>query len=163
LLLVAGIDTTWSSIGSALWHLATHPEDQARLRAEPELMDCAIEEFLRFYSPVTMARYVVDDTEFGGCPMKRGEKVLMAFPAGNRDPAHFDRADEFVIDRQLNRHFAFGSGIHRCLGSNLARMELRVAIERFLARVPTFELTDPGAVSWTGGQVRGPRAVPVAW
>ena len=95
--------------------------------------------------------------------MKRGEKVLMAFPAGNRDPAHFDRADEFVTDRQLNRHFAFGSGIHRCLGSNLARMELRVAIERFLARVPTFELTDPGAVSWTGGQVRGPRAVPVAW
>ena len=163
LLLLAGIDTTWSSIGSSLYHLASHPEDQARLRAEPELMTTAIEELLRFYSPVTMARYVAEDTEYAGCPMKKGDKILMAFPAGNRDPEHFERPDEFIIDRQRNRHFAFGSGIHRCLGSNLARMELRVAIERFLDRIPTFELTDPGAVTWSGGQVRGPRRVPVRW
>ncbi len=163
LLLLAGIDTTWSSIGSSLYHLASHPEDQQRLRDEPDLMASAIEEFLRFYSPVTMARYVAEDTEFAGCPMKRGDKILMAFPAGNRDPEHFERPDEFVIDRQRNRHFAFGSGIHRCLGSNLARMELRVAIERFLDRIPTFELADPGAVTWSGGQVRGPRRVPVRW
>ena len=163
LLLLAGIDTTWSSIGSSLYHLASHPEDQQRLRDEPELMASAVEEFLRFYSPVTMARYVAEDTEFAGCPMKRGDKILMAFPAGNRDPEHFERPDEFVIDRQRNRHFAFGSGIHRCLGSNLARMELRVAIERFLDRIPTFELADPGAVTWSGGQVRGPRRVPVRW
>jgi hypothetical protein len=163
LLLLAGIDTTWSSIGSSLYHLATHPEDQQRLRDEPELMTSAVEEFLRFYSPVTMARYVAEDTEFNGCPMSKGDKILMAFPAGNRDPEHFDRPDEFIIDRQRNRHFAFGSGIHRCLGSNLARMELRVAIERFLDRIPTFELTDPDAVSWSGGQVRGPRRVPVRW
>jgi len=163
LLLLAGIDTTWSSIGSGLYHLASHPEDQARLRAEPELMTSAIEEILRFYSPVTMARYVAEDTEFNGCPMRKGDKILMAFPAGNRDPEHFDRPDEFVIDRQRNRHFAFGSGIHRCLGSNLARMELRVAIERFLDRIPTFELADPAAVTWSGGQVRGPRSVPVRW
>ncbi|HEX5367365.1 MAG TPA: cytochrome P450 [Acidimicrobiales bacterium] len=163
LLLLAGIDTTWSAIGSSLLHLASHPGDQARLRAEPELMATAVEEFLRFYSPVTMARYVAEDTELNGCPMKRGDKVLMAFPAGNRDPEHFDRPDEFVIDRQRNRHFAFGSGIHRCLGSNLARMEVRVAIERFLDRIPTFELEDAGGVVWSGGQVRGPRAVPVRW
>jgi len=163
LLLLAGIDTTWSSIGSSLYHLASHPEDQARLRAEPELMTSAVEELLRFYSPVTMARYVAEDTEYAGCPMKKGDKVLMAFPAGNRDPEHFDRPDEFVIDRQRNRHFAFGSGIHRCLGSNLARMELRVSIERFLDRIPTFELADPAAVTWSGGQVRGPRSVPVRW
>jgi cytochrome P450 len=163
LLLLAGIDTTWSGIGSSLWHLATHPDDQARLRAEPELMPNAIEECLRFYSPVTMARYVVDDTEFNGCPMQRGDKILMAFPAGNRDPQHFDRPDEFVIDRQRNRHFAFGSGIHRCLGSNLARMEMFVALERFLDRIPTFEIADPDAVAWSGGQVRGPRTVPVRW
>jgi len=163
LLLLAGIDTTWSSIGSSLYHLASHPEDQQRLRDEPELMTSAVEELLRFYSPVTMARYVAEDTEFAGCPMKKGDKVLMAFPAGNRDPEHFDRPDEFIIDRQRNRHFAFGSGIHRCLGSNLARMELRVAIERFLDRIPTFELSDPQAVTWTGGQVRGPRRVPVRW
>ncbi len=162
LLLIAGIDTTWSAIGSSIWHLATHPEDQARLRAEPELIDSAVEEFLRMYSPVTMAREVLDDIELDGCPMKAGDKVLMSYPAGNRDPNHFEHPDEFVIDRQRNRHFAFGSGIHRCLGSNLARMELKVAIEEFL-RVPTFELSDPDAVTWTGGQVRGPRTIPIRW
>ncbi len=161
LLLIAGIDTTWSNIGSALLHLATHPEDQQRLRDEPELMPMAVEEFLRFYSPVTMARYVTEDTEFNGCPMQEGDKVLMAFPAGNHDPAMFEDADRFIIDRAKNRHFAFGSGIHRCLGSNLARMEVRVAVEVFLERIPTFELADPDAVFWNGGQVRGPRRVPI--
>jgi cytochrome P450 len=163
LLLLAGIDTTWSAIGSSLWHLATHPEDQARLRAEPELMTTAVEEFLRYYSPVTMARYVPEDIDFEGCPMRKGDKVLMTFPAGNRDPKMFEDADAFVIDRARNRHFAFGSGIHRCLGSNLARMELRVALEEWLRRVPTFDLADPDAVTWTGGQVRGPRRLPVRW
>ena len=163
LLLLAGIDTTWSAIGSALWHLASHPEDQRRLREDPSLMPTAVEEVLRFYSPVTMARYVAADTEVAGCPMKAGDKVLMHFPRGTREPEVFDRADEFVIDRARNRHFAFGSGIHRCLGSNLARMELRVALERFLARIPFFELSDPEAVTWSAGQVRGPRRVPVNW
>jgi hypothetical protein len=163
LLLLAGIDTTWSALGSSLWHLATHPDDQARLRAEPELLDTAIEEFLRFYSPVTMAREVLADVEAVGCPMHAGDKVLMSFPAANRDPAHFDDPDRFVIDRQHNRHIAFGKGIHRCLGSNLARMELKVALEEWLARIPTFEIVDPDAVTWTGGQVRGPRTIPVRW
>ncbi len=163
LLLLAGIDTTWSAIGSGLWHLAAHPEDQRRLREEPDLMPVAIEEILRFYSPVTMARYVSSEVEVGGCPMQVGDKVLMNFPAANRDPAVFDDPDEFVIDRARNRHVAFGSGIHRCLGSNLARMELRVAIEEWLDRVPTFELADPDAVIWTGGQVRGPRRLPIRW
>jgi cytochrome P450 len=161
LLLIAGIDTTWSNIGSALLHLASHPQDQQRLRDEPELMPMAVEEFLRFYSPVTMARYVTEDTEFKGCPMQEGDKVLMAFPAGNHDPEMFEDADRFIIDRAKNRHFAFGSGIHRCLGSNLARMEIRVAVEVFLERIPTFELADPDAVFWNGGQVRGPRRVPI--
>ena len=161
LLLIAGIDTTWSNIGSALLHLASHPEDQQRLRDEPELMPMAVEEFLRYYSPVTMARYVTEDTEFNGCPMQEGDKVLMAFPAGNHDPEMFEDADRFIIDRAKNRHFAFGSGIHRCLGSNLARMEIRVAVETFLERIPTFELADPDAVFWNGGQVRGPRRVPI--
>jgi cytochrome P450 len=161
LLLIAGIDTTWSAIGSSLWHLATHPEDQQRLRDDPSLLPSAIEEFLRVYSPVTMARYVTEDTEFNGCPMKEGDKILMAFPAGNRDPELFEDPEDIRIDRQKNRHFAFGSGIHRCLGSNLARMEMKVAIETFLEKVPTFEIADPDAVTWTGGQVRGPRCVPL--
>jgi cytochrome P450 len=161
LLLVAGIDTTWSSIGSTMWHLATHPDDRRRLIAEPDLMPTAIEEFLRAYAPVTMARRLSHDVEFKGCPMKAGDRILMNFPAANRDPEAFPDADKVVLDRQLNRHVAFGAGIHRCAGSNLARMELRVAIETFLARIPEFSIAEGGAVTWAGGQVRGPRQVPI--
>ena len=144
LLLIAGIDTTWSSIGSTMWHLATHPDDRRRLVAEPELMPTAIEEFLRAYAPVTMARRLIEDTEYKGCPMKAGERVLMNFPAANRDPEVFVDADKVILDRQQNRHLAFGAGIHRCAGSNLARMELRVAVEEWLAVMPEFEVTDHG-------------------
>jgi len=161
LILVAGIDTTWSAIGSSLWHLATHPDDLARLVNEPELMPVAVEEFLRFYAPVTMARLVKEDYDFHGCPMKKDDWILLGFPAANRDPEVFDRADEFIIDREVNRHAAFGLGIHRCVGSNLARLELRVAIETFIARYPKFTLADPSAVTWAPGQVRGPRDLPI--
>ena len=138
LLLIAGIDTTWSGIGSSLWHLATHPEDRQRLRCEPELIPTAIEELLRAYSPVTMARIVNDDTEVNGACMHAGERILLSFPAANRDPEAFPDADKVIIDRAVNRHVAFGVGIHRCAGSNLARMELRVALEEWLARIPEF-------------------------
>jgi cytochrome P450 len=161
LMLVAGIDTTWSSIGSALWHLASHPDDLRRLVDEPELIPNAIEEFLRAYAPVTMARVATQDTMLGDREVKQGERVMLTFPAANRDPAVFENPDEVIIDRQHNRHIAFGSGIHRCAGSNLARMEMQVAIEEFLRMVPEFELTDPDAVTWAGGQVRGPRNLPV--
>lgn len=161
LLLLAGIDTTWSSISAGLLHLATNPDDRERLLAEPQLLDSAIEEFLRAYSPVTMARIVAtDDAEIGGCPVGNGDKVYLPFGAGNRDPAKFDRPDEVIIDRAHNRHFAFGIGIHRCLGSNLARMELKVALEEWLARFPNFELASelgPDVAEWDGYQIRGPR------
>jgi hypothetical protein len=163
LVLIAGIDTTWSAIGSTLWHLARYPDEAARLVAEPELMPSAVEEFLRVYSPVTMARIVTADAEFKGSSMAAGDKVLMNFPSANRDPAAFDRADEVVLDRAHNRHIAFGTGIHRCAGSNLARMELRVAVEEWLARIPKFRLTDDAVVTWAGGQVRGPRSIPVVF
>jgi cytochrome P450 len=159
LLLIAGIDTTWSAIGSSLWHLAQHPDDLARLTSDPDVMIYAIEEFLRHYAPVTMARLVAEDYEFHGCPMKANEWVLLPFPAANRDPDVFDDAGTFVVDRLENRHAAFGLGIHRCLGSNLARLELRVAIEEFIARFPRFELA--GEVTWSVGQIRGPRVLPV--
>jgi cytochrome P450 len=162
LLLVAGIDTTWSAIGSSLWHLATHDDDRRRLVADSSLMTTAIEEFLRAYAPVTMARLVAQDHDFHGCPMKKDEWVLLPFPAANLDPAEFADADKVLIDRQENRHAAFGLGIHRCLGSNLARLELRVAVEEFIARFPEFELdgtTD--VVVWSVGQIRGPRRLPV--
>src|SRR6476620_11368747 len=127
LLLIAGIDTTWSAIGSSLWHLANTPADRDRLIAEPELMPSAIEEFLRAYSPVTMAREVMRETTISGCPVRPGNMVLLSFPTANRDPAMFPDADKVVIDRKENRHAAFGLGIHRCVGSNLARMEMQVA------------------------------------
>ena len=161
LLLVAGIDTTWSSISSSLLHFATHPEDRARMRAEPELWPAAVEEMLRFYAPVTMARKVTEPVEIGGVEMTPGDKVLLNFPAANRDPAAFERPDEVVLDRKRNRHIAFGVGIHRCAGSNLARMEMQVALRTWFDRIGEFELTDPDAVVWAGGQVRGPRTVPV--
>ena len=163
LVLVAGVDTTWSSIGSALWHLATHTEDRKRLVAEPSLLPAAIEELLRAYSPVTMARFVTEDTTYGDVVMRAGDRLLMSFPAANRDPRAFPDADQVIIDREINRHVAFGVGIHRCAGSNLARMELRVALEEWLDRIPEFKLEDPDAVTWAGGQVRGPRQLPVVF
>ena len=161
LLLIAGIDTTWSSIGAALWHLARTPADRRRLVAEPGLLPTAVEEFLRFYAPVTMARQVRRDGEIAGCPVKAGEMVLLAFPAANRDPAAFPDPDKLILDRQDNRHATFGLGIHRCAGSNLARMELQVALEEWLKRIPEFSLDEASPVTWSAGQVRGPRTVPV--
>lgn len=161
-LLLGGIDTTWSSIGAALFHLGTHPDDLATLTSRPELIDTAIEEFLRFYSPVTIARVIKDDAEVAGCPVEAGHRLLLAYPSANRDPAHFEQPDEVILDRQRNRHMAFGIGIHRCLGSNLARMEMKVALQTWLQRFPRFELAvDPSEIVWSIGPVRGPRRVPL--
>ncbi|HEU5416679.1 MAG TPA: cytochrome P450 [Streptosporangiaceae bacterium] len=161
LLLIAGIDTTWSAIGASLWHLARNPADRERLVADPGLLPTAMEEFLRAYAPVTMARLVKEDMSWRGVDMKADDWILLSFPAANRDPAQFEQAAEVVIDREVNRHAAFGLGIHRCLGSHLARMELRVALEVWLARIPAFSLPDPAAVSWSAGQIRGPRVLPI--
>jgi len=162
LLLIAGIDTTWSAIGASLWHLAKTPSDRDRLIAEPELLPTAIQEFLRIYAPVTMARLVKQDMEWHGVEMKAEDWVLLSFPSANRDPEQFERSGEVVIDRKVNRHAAFGLGIHRCLGSHLARMELRVALEVWLERLPVFSLAYPLQVTWAAGQVRGPRALPLS-
>jgi len=161
LLLIAGIDTTWSAIGASLWHLASHPEDRERLVAEPDLLPTATEELLRAYAPVTMARLVKHDMQWNGHSMKQDDWILLSFPAANRDPEVFDEAHEVVIDREDNRHAAFGLGIHRCVGSHLARMELRVALDVWLHAFPTFHLDDPDAVVWASGQVRGPRKLPL--
>jgi cytochrome P450 len=163
LLLVAGIDTTWSSIGSALWHLATHPADRQRLVEEPELLPTAVEELLRVYAPVTMGRLAIEDVTVNGVTIPTGSRVLMNFPAANRDPEHFPDPDTVVLDRAHNRHVAFGIGIHRCAGSNLARMEMQVALSAFLERIPEFHLDDSGPVTWAGGQVRGPRTLPLTF
>jgi cytochrome P450 len=172
LLMVAGIDTTWSSIGSALWHLATHADNRRRLVKEPDLLPTAVEELLRVYSPVTMGRLAIEDVTIDGVTIPAGSRVLMNFPAANRDPAQFPDPDTVAIDRAHNRHVAFGIGIHRCAGSNLARMEMQVALSVFLERIPEFHLDDTreihlpdgtrtSGVTWCGGQVRGPRTLPL--
>jgi cytochrome P450 len=161
LLLIAGIDTTWSAIGASLWHLAKTPGDRKRLVAEPGLMPTAVEELLRAYSPVTMAREVLKEATVSGCPVKPGNMVLLSFPAANRDPTVFPDADKVQLDRKENRHAAFGLGIHRCVGSNLARMEMTVALEEWLKRIPEFRLDPAGVVTWSQGTVRGPRQLPL--
>jgi cytochrome P450 len=158
LLLIAGIDTTWSAIGSALWHLGTHPEDRRRLVTGEAEWALAIEELLRAYAPVTMARVVREEIQIGDVVMQPGDWTLLPFPAANRDPEMFDRADEVLIDREQNRHAAFGLGIHRCIGSNLARLELTVAVQEFLREFPEYSVE--GDVVWSIGQVRGPRELP---
>jgi hypothetical protein len=122
-----------------------------------------VEELLRAYSPVTMGRVVTEEVSFGGVKMQPGDRVLLNFPGANRDPEAFPDAGQVIIDRQHNRHIAFGVGIHRCAGSNLARMEMNVALSVFLERIPEFSLEDPAAVTWAGGQVRGPRRLPIAF
>lgn len=160
-ILLAGGDTTWSGIGAAIWHLAVHDDDRRRLVAEPHLLGSAIEEFLRAYAPVTMAREIAKETTLGGCTFEQGQMVLMTFPAANRDPAMFADPDKVLIDRNPNRHAAFGLGIHRCLGEHLARMKMTVAVEELLRRIPEFRLA--GEVVWSAGTVRGPRRLPIAF
>lgn len=166
LLLIAGIDTTWSSIGSSLNYLATHAEDRRRLvdaldDPDSTLWATAIEEFLRAFAPVALARRVTQDTEVAGQPVCAGEQVLLTFGAANRDPDVFDQPDNVVIDREFNRHYAFGVGIHRCLGSNLARMELRVGLQAFLRRIPEFSLKPGGRLRYGGGPIRGPKELEI--
>ena len=116
---------------------------------------------LRAYAPVTRARVADEYAEMSGCPVAAGERVFLPFGASNRDPEMCEDPDEVGIDRQENRHVAFGIGIHRCLGSNLARMELVVAMEEWLKRFPEFSSAEGADVQWGGTQVRGPRSVPI--
>jgi cytochrome P450 len=165
LLLIAGIDTTWSALGTSLWHLARTPSDWQRLREDPALVPTAVEELLRAFAPTTVARVVKADTEVGGHTLREGEMVLVPFPSANRDAAEFPDPEDVVLDRQQNRHVAFGVGVHRCLGAGLARMEMRVALEGLLARAEALELVDEAAIRWKTGPIRGPEAVParVRW
>ena len=162
-LIVAGIDTTWDTLAASLWYLARHPEDQKLLRSEPERLPVAVEEFLRVFAPVAIGRVVTADTEFRGQQFRQGEMVLIPFPSANRDAGEFPEPDRVVLDRQPNRHFGFGAGIHRCVGANLARMELSVALREFLRLVPPFQLDDETAVDWCVGHIRGPRHVPLVF
>jgi cytochrome P450 len=149
LLFVAGLETTAGAIRVALWHLAQNPDELALLAADPSLIPAATEEFLRALSPVqAMARTLRLDTRIGDVDMRAGERVVLAFGAANRDPDVFECPYDVRIDRSPNPHVAFGIGAHRCLGSNLARREVNVALEEFIRRFPRFELAEPAP--WHG-------------
>jgi cytochrome P450 len=161
LLLLAGIDTTWSTISVGLLHLASHEADRTLLAQRPALIESAVEEFLRAYSPVTMARLVARDHEMAGTTFRAGQMVLLPFAAANRDPDVFGSPDRVILDRAANRHVAFGFGRHRCIGAGLARMEIRVALEEWLAQFPSFRRDYAWPIVWSKGTVRGPRTVPL--
>lgn len=140
LLFLAGLDTVASMLGWSFTHLATHPEDRKRICDDPEIIPSAVEELLRFYPIVTMSRKVTRDTQAYGCPMHQGDRAIFPLATANRDPNAFPDADRFIVDRFPNRHLAFGAGPHRCLGSHLARLELRVALEEWHRRIPDYRL-----------------------
>lgn len=153
LMFMAGLDTVAAQLTYTFWHLATHDEDRRRMVAEPSLIATAIEESLRYYAFVVTGRKVATDIEIGGCPVKAGEMVMLPITSANRDPREFERADEFVIDREVNRHIAFGAGPHRCLGSHLARKEMQIAVEMWHERIPEYRLAPGGEVREHGGQI----------
>lgn len=149
LLFIAGLDTTAWGLRSSLWYLAQNPKAQQQLRENPDQIPAAVEEFLRTMSPVqAMARTCMRDTVVQGEEIKAGERVVLVFGAGNRDPEIFENPNEIQIDREDNRHLSFGGGPHRCLGSNLARKEMVIGIEEFLKQVPQFESV--GGEVWHG-------------
>lgn len=163
LLYIAGLDTVASMLGYIFRHLAEDPALRAKLISEPGLIPDAVEEFLRLYPIATTARVVTRDTEFAGCPMRKGDRILCVTAAAGRDPREFPNPDKFVLDRSPNRHLTFGAGPHRCAGSHLARLELATAIEEWLRRIPDFRIADGAQLTEHVGAVAGLDALPLVW
>jgi cytochrome P450 len=163
LMFQAGLDTVSAQLTYAMYHLATHPADRARIVADAGLIRSANEEFLRYYSIVAPSRKAMQDAEIAGCPIKKGEMVLLPLSAANRDPDEFERADEVLIDRTPNRHLAFGAGPHRCLGSHLARLELEVAMQLWHERIPEYGLDPDVPLDEHAGGLVGLNNLPLRW
>lgn len=162
--LIAGHETTTGAVGSMLLHLARDTAAQQRLREEPASIAKAVEEVLRLDPPVpNLARTVTREVTVGGVDLVPGDRVLLSWASANRDADAFSEPDTLVIDRPSNNHLAFGTGIHRCLGANLARLEMRIIIEEVLARIPTFRIADEAEVVVGGVLARGPRVLPIIW
>ncbi len=154
LLLVAGNETTRNGISGGMQLLIENPAERQKLRDDPSLMKSAVEEMLRVTTPiVTFSRTVVEDTELGGKQLKKGQLILLSYTSANRDPEAFEDPDTFRIERNPN-HVAFGIGSHFCLGANLARMEMRVALEQVLARMRDIEYAAGGPVLVPSSLVR---------
>lgn len=165
LLVQAGLETTASAMSFAYHYLATNPAERDRLIAEPDLLARAVEEFIRFAGSIHgIPRTVAKEVELSGCTFSPGESVIVNYASANRDEEQFPEADRCILDRRENRHLGFGAGVHRCLGSNLARLEFQVGLERVLARMPDFTLTAGAEAKFHGNSVtRGFRSVPVTF
>lgn len=151
LLVMAGFDTTVNLIASGALALATHPQETARLRRDPSLLPAAVEELLRFTSPVNHAndRFTTHDVPVGDVVIPAGQWVFPAISSANHDPAQFPDPDRLDLGRDTSRHVAFGHGVHHCLGAPLACMEAEVALGALLARFPALTLaTAPQALRW---------------
>ena len=160
LLLVAGHETTSNLIGNAVISLLRFPDERKRLRDDPGLLGSAVDEFLRFESPIQLTdRCVVEDCEIGGKPIRRGQMVAVVLQAANRDPARFADPDRLDLGRTDNHHLAFGQGNHFCLGSQLAKLETELAIGSLVRRFPDFA-GDPEPPAWRRSMiVRGPESL----
>ena len=163
LLFVAGLDTVAAAIGFDLRYLAEHPEDQELLRREPDRIVLAKEEMLRAFSTVQMIRVATRDVDFEGAPIKKGDYVSCASMIANRDPDEFENPEMLDLGRVGNRHTAFATGPHRCIGSHLARREIEVALEEWLARVPRFRIKEGTAPITYGGHVFGIEGLVLDW
>jgi cytochrome P450 len=150
LFIIAGLDTVTDSLSCFWTFLAGHDEHRRMIVEDPDCIPRAVEELLRWESPVSgVARIAAEDTEIGGCPVRKGDNLFVLVGAANTDPAWTDAAGEVDFGREGNRHFAFGSGIHRCLGSHLARLELRVALREWHRRLPDYRVRPGTDLVWT--------------
>lgn len=167
LLIFAGHETTSNLIGLGALALLDHPEQLARLKADPKLVPAAVEEMLRFATPVTSPapRFALEDVQVGGQRIRKGEVAMVLLSSANRDSAQFDHAEEMNLTREENKHIAFGQGIHYCLGAPLARLEGDIAFTTLLSRMPGLHLAIPrDQVEWRGAMnLRGLVSLPVAF
>jgi cytochrome P450 len=152
LFLIAGLDTVTATLDCMYAFLAQHPDHRRQLVADPTLVPAAVEELLRWETPVMgIVRVAVEDAEIAGCPVREGDHVIALLGSANTDEQDIEDADVVRFDRTVNRHIAFGGGIHRCLGSHLARMELRVALREWHRRIPDYRIPDGVVLDYTAG------------
>ena len=164
LILGGGVETTTSAIGSGLVYFGRNPEVREQLVKRPELIESAVEEVLRMWPPIaSFGRRAVNPVQVNGVEIAAGDTVLMMLGGANRDPKQFPSPDEFILERSPNRHLTFTAGIHRCIGSNLARMQIKVAFEEVLKRLPNYELDEAGVNFRTSTFGYGYRAIPVTF
>jgi cytochrome P450 len=164
LLMIAGLDTVASSFSCIIAWLAQHPEERRELTADRTRWALALEELMRFESPVFVGtRLATKDVEINGRAFTAGTTFIVSWAAANLDPAAFEDAQTVKLDRSPNKHIAFASGMHRCLGSHLARLELRTALQRLHERIPDYRIDPDDEMVYETVGVRGAKRLPIVW